>query len=185
MTTLLSKIKNYYFQKHLEEQIKATQIMRKAHNDAKTIGIIFDASSQENREIIAQQAEHLRSKGKKVRILGFFNDKMPHEGTPYPYFNLKEIDWRFIPKKNVDAVTDFAKQPFDLLYTYLTAENKTIDFITAISQANFKAGYYTTAHSESQLMVAADETKGLRFLIKQVDFYLGKINKKYELAVEV
>jgi hypothetical protein len=181
--TLLSKIKHYAYKKHLTKQISTASCQRKAYNDAKTVGILFDASSVEHREIVSQQAEQLRNKGKKVRLLGFFNDKMPHEGTPYPYFNLKDIDWRFIPKKEVAAISDFIKQPFDLLYTYVIGENLTVDFITAVSQANFKASAYTKTHSESHLMVDIQSNTDVRFLIRQLEVYLAKINKKYELAV--
>lgn len=183
--TLLSKIKHHYFKKQLKQQISLLNVKHRAYSDTKTIGIIFDASIVENREIIAVQAEFLRSKGKKVRILGFFNDKMPHEGTPYPYFNLKDLDWRFTPKKEADVIADFAKQPFDLLYTYVVGENKIIDFITAISQANFKAGRYTELHEESHLSIDIQNNQDLKFLIRQIDFYLAKVNKKNEVAVAV
>jgi hypothetical protein len=183
--TLLSKIKDYYFKKELTKQISQSIVKRRAHSDTKTIGIIFDASLPENREIIAMQAENLRGKGKKVRILGFFNDKMPHEGTPYPYFNLKDLDWRLIPKKEAAVIADFAKQPFDLLYTYVIGENKIIDFITATSQANFKAGRFTELHAEAHLSIDTQSNTDLKFLIRQIDFYLAKVNKKYEVAVAV
>ena len=181
--TLLSKIKHYYFKKQLKQQIDLSNVKRRAYGDTKTIGIIFDASLVEHREIIAMQAEFLRSKGKKVRILGFFNDKMPHEGTPYPYFNLKDLDWRAVPKKEADVIADFIKQPFDLLYTYVIGVNKTIDFITAISQANFKAGNFTELHDEMHLSIDTKSNTDLKFLIRQIDFYLAKVNKRHELAV--
>lgn len=183
--TLLSKIKHHYFKKELMKQISQSTTKRRAHSDTKTIGIVFDASLAENREIIAMQAENLRSKGKKVRILGFFNDKMPHEGTPYPYFNLKDLDWRSIPKKEADVIADFIKQPFDLLYTYVMGENKIVDFITAVSQANFKAGRFTELHDESHLSIDTQTNTDFKFLIRQIDFYLAKVNKKHEVAVAV
>ncbi len=183
--TLLSKIKHHYFKKELMKQISQSTTKRRAHSDTKTIGIVFDASLAENREIIAMQAENLRSKGKKVRILGFFNDKMPHEGTPYPYFNLKDLDWRSIPKKEADVIADFIKQPFDLLYTYVMGENKIVDFITAVSQANFKAGRFTELHDESHLSIDTQTNTDFKFLIRQIDLYLAKVNKKHEVAIAV
>jgi hypothetical protein len=183
--SLLSKIKHYYFKKDLQQQIVANSIKRKAHQDVKTVGILFDASVQEHREIVAQQAENLRVKGKKVRIFGFFNDKNPHEGTPYQYFTLKDLDWKSVPKKEATLIADFVKQPFDLLYTYVIGENKIIDYLTAVSQANFKAGYFTETHNESQLMIDIHESVDLRQLVRQIDHYLAKINKKHEVAATV
>lgn len=183
--TLLSKTKHYYFKKELTKQIGLLNVKRRAYDDTKTVGIIFDASSVEHREIIAIQADFLRGKGKKVRILGFFNDKMPHEGTPYPYFNLKDLDWRSIAKKEAAVIADFVKQPFDLLYTYVIGENKIIDFITAISQANFKAGSFTTLHNQTHLSIDTQANTDLKFLIRQIDFYLAKVNRKHEVAVAV
>jgi hypothetical protein len=183
--TLLSKIKHHYFKKELMKQISQSIVKRRAHSDTKTVGIIFDASLVENREIIAMQAENLRSKGKKVRILGFFNDKMPHEGTPYTYFNLKDLDWRSVPKKEANVIADFIKQPFDLLYTYVIGEHKIIDFVTATSQANFKAGHFTELHGEAQLSIDTQTNTDLKFLIRQIDFYLAKVNKKHEVAIAV
>jgi hypothetical protein len=182
--TLLSKIKDYFFQKNLKKELGQTMVLRKKFGEVATVGILFDASSPEHREIVSQQAEQFRKKGKKVRLLGFFKDKLSHEGTPYAYFNTKDLDWTETPKKETTVISDFIKQPFDLLCTYTIGENKVLDFITALSQANFKAGSFTENHHEMQLMVDTNHIDNdLRFLIKQIDFYLEKINKKHEVAV--
>lgn len=158
---------------------------RKNTENIKTIGIVFDATIAENRDVINRFADELRSKGKKVRLLAFFNDKHPHEGTPYPYFNLKELNWYGMPKPEVAAVHDFIKQPFDMLYAAYFGETPALDFITAANKAHFKTGVISLYHQDMDLGIDMNGKTDLKLLLQQIKFYLNKINKHYEALVEV
>ncbi len=182
---LIKKVKLYYFKKHLLKEQDVVVRQRKKQDVVKTIGIVFDATLAEHRDIVNQFADDLRSKGKKVRLLGFFNDKHPHEGTPYPYFNLKELNWYGVPKPEVAPVYEFIKQPFDMLYSLYFGEKLSLDFITALNKANFKTGVISDYHTDMDLGVDMNGKTDLKLLLQQIKFYLNKINQKYESLVEV
>lgn len=182
---LLKKIKLFYFKKRLNKDLNGYQRQRRLPQGAKTIGIVFDASMIENREAVSQLADGFRQAGKKVRLLGFFNDKHPHEGAPYPYFNQKELVWYDAPKGNLAVIDDFVKQPFDMLYALYFEEVWALDYIVANSKANFKTGVVSIFHEDMDLGVDMNGKKDIRVLLQQIKFYLNRINKKHESLVEV
>lgn len=182
---LIKRIKLRGFKKRLKQDLVGFDRQRKLPNGAKTIGILFEATSAEHREIINQLAEELRAKGKKVRLLGFFNDKQPHEGTPYAYFNLKELNWYGLPKKETVAITDFIKQPFDILYSLYFGEKNILDYITALNKAHFKTGVTSVFHNDLDLGVDMNGKTDMKLLLQQIKFYLNKINQKNESLVEI
>ncbi len=182
---LIKKVKLYYFKKQLTKEQNGLTRQRRKQDGVKTIGILFDASMPEHRDIINHFADDLRSKGKKVRLLAFFNDKHPHEGTPYPYFNLKELNWSGAPKVEVAAINDFIKQPFDMLYALYFGEKLALDYITALNKANFKTGITSIHHEDMDLGVDMNEKTDLKLLLQQIKFYLNKINQKHESLVEI
>jgi hypothetical protein len=182
---LIKKIRLHYFKKNLSKALLGFTRLRKNQDVVKTVGIVFDASAPEHREMINRFAEDLRAKGKKVRLLAYFNDKHPHEGTPYPYFNQKELNWYGIPKPEVSAVYDFIKQPFDMLYAIYFEERLALDYIAALNKANFKTGVTSLYHEDMDLGVDMNGKSDLKLLMQQIKFYLNKINQKYESLVEV
>jgi hypothetical protein len=182
---LIKRVKLHFFKKQLLKEQEGFVRQRQKQDTVKTIGIIFDATSPEHRDIINKFVDDLRSKGKKVRLLAFFNDKHPHEGTPYPYFNLKELNWFGVPKPEVAPVYEFIKQPFDMLYSLYFNEVVALDFITALNKANFKTGVTSLYHQDMDLGVDMNGKTDLKLLLQQIKFYLNKINQKYESLVEI
>ena len=182
---LIKQIKLHYFKKRLAKELNGFTRQRKKQDAVKTIGILFDATSPEHREVINQFADELRSKGKKVRLLAFFNDKHPHEGTPYPYFNLKELTWNGAPKPEIDTVNDFIKQPFDMLYALYFDEKLALDYITVLNKANFKVGVISLYHNDMDLGVDMNGKLDLKLLLQHIKFYLNKINQKNESLIEI
>lgn len=158
---------------------------RRSPTESKTIGILFDASTSANINAVNQLAEELRSNGKKVRLLAFFNDKLPHEGLPYPHFNLKELNWFYIPKKEVAAVYDFLKQPFDVYYALYFQDILCLDYISALSKGQFKTGVISAYHQEMDLGIDMNGKTDMKTLLHQINFYLNKINQKHESLVKI
>lgn len=181
----INKIKLYFFRQQLKKEQVLFERIRKSPSESKTVGILFDASSTENINAINQLAEDLRNAGKKVRMLAFFNDKLPHEGLPYPHFNLKEVNWFHIPKKEVAAVYDFMKQPFDIMYSIYLRELLVLDYISSLSKGQFKTGVVSEFHREMDLGVDMNGNTDVKLLLNQINFYLNKINQKHESLVKI
>jgi len=70
-------------------------------DQAKSIGIIFDASEKENLEIIKKYVSSLKDEKKKVQVLGYYSLKeLPFElnsKLDYDYFSKKDVNWHLRP----------------------------------------------------------------------------------------
>ena len=57
--------------------------------------------------------EKMKRQNKKVKLLGFFNEKLKSSDFPFQHFDKKQLDWALRPKS--EEVDGFCKEPFDLL----------------------------------------------------------------------
>ena len=181
----LNKIKLYCFKRQLRKEQSTFKRDRKTPADSKSVGILFDASGSENISAVNALHDELKKAGKKVSLLAYFNDKLPHEGLPYPHFSLKEVNWFHIPKKEVNAVYDFMKQPFDMMYSIYFQELLVLDYIAALSKSQFKTGVVSEYHQDMDLGIDMNGKKDAKLLLNQIHFYLSKINQKHESLVKI
>lgn len=181
----LTKIKLYCFKRQLRKAQRSFKRDRKTPADSKSVGILFDASGSENIKAVNALQEELKKAGKKVSLLGYFNDKLPHEGLPFPHFSLKEVNWFHIPKKEVSAVYDFMKQPFDLMYSIYMQELLVLDYIATLSRSHFKTGAVSEFNHDIDLGVDMNGKNDVKLLLNQIHFYLSKINHKHESLVKI
>jgi hypothetical protein len=175
----MNRILHWLYQRHLQKRLR--QLKRRMNSvnveNAKTVGILFDATNPETRQAIISYAKLWKKKGKKVLLLGFFNAKTGNEELPFPSFNRKGLDWMKRPKNQ--ACDEFLKAPLDLLILPCQHPLQPLTYITALHPAPLKVG---TAHPLSSpyldLMVDTGENQSLDFLLKQINVYLKLINNE-------
>ncbi len=165
-----------WFYKSLQKKIKQHRYERKAVNLTKVndIGIVFDATDNSLSEIVLRYAQSLKAKGLKVMLLGYFDDVLPHETVAFANFNQKDKNWWLAPIKK-EVVNEFMQQHFDLLMALYPGNQPQIEYITGLSKARFKASPLTVQTDGADLMVDMKNPKDLMGLIKQIEFYLGKV----------
>lgn len=148
---------------------------------AKSIGLLFDASLLKDRTLVLQFADRLKREGKQVQLLGFFNEKRTSSDYPFKHFDKKQLDWVWRPKSEVS--TTFSNQSFDLLINLSKQTVLPLDFIAAHSKARFRVGPATAQTFCYDLMIEHDERKGLDTFLKQVLQYVGKMQPARHSAV--
>jgi 3-deoxy-D-arabino-heptulosonate 7-phosphate (DAHP) synthase len=181
---LLRRIRQYFFDRFLKKKLqnKKTLTPRKLVNleSAKTIGLLFDATDVDHREAVLRYAKTLKKKGKKVELLGFFNNNQEGESFTFAYFNKRKIDWALRPSgKEVEA---FIKEPYDLLITVDVVSKQFAEYIAALSNAHLRVGPYTPNTYCYDLMIDAGPNATLKLYTQQIESLLQRTNTKNEAA---
>lgn len=189
--SFLSKIRSHFFDAHLKTKLSLTKINRTSveFDMASSIGILFDATNPVHRNKVMQYADTMKKHGKKVDLLGFVKSKQKELSLPYKFFTLREVDWKMIPESA--EINQFIRKKFDILINlYLPngqsvfGKDNPIKYISALSKANLRVGPFTQNINYFDLIIDTPDGTDLDHLIKQVDFFLNRINSPvYETAV--
>lgn len=167
----------------LKKELPSYQITRQAVSldRAGSIGILFDGTEPEVRELVQNYAEKLREEGKKVKLLAFFDNNLKSQNFSFHFFNRKQLDFALRPK-NQDA-EEFSDQPFDILLNLSNHNILPLDYIAAHSKARFRVGPFTENTFCYDLMIDTSGKKDLKAFLQEVIFYLKKMRPDYEAAV--
>ena len=179
---MLTKLRQFLFLNALRQVLAGQNRKRKTFTleTAGNIGVLFDASNDKTRREVLDYAKQLEKKGKKVRLLGFFNDKLAHAGTGFDYFTLKETNWRGVPKS--EKATAFADEKFDLLLSFNNGEVPALEWLAVGSRAAMKIGPATQRPNDFDLQLETPEAKGIPYFTEQLHHYLNKIIAAHESA---
>lgn len=149
-------------------------------DNAATIGILFDGTDPAEREMVLEFAEQLKNKGKKVKLLAFFNNKLKSDNFTFDHFNRQQVDFALRPKSQESK--DFLGQAFDLLLNLSRKSILPLDYIAALSKARFRVGPFTEKIFCYDLMIELPEKAGLKSFMQQVEFYMKNMRPKWEAA---
>ncbi len=152
---------------------------------AKSIGIIYNATNDSDYDIVLQFAQEIKNRGPHVCLLGSI-DKKETEFTriqqPDNYFHyISNLNWYFKPiNQNIDR---FTSKNYDILIDLNLSQSLPTKFILAESKTSFKIGRFTTElPNEYDLMIDISEgsikdqdISILKFFTKQVLIYLEMI----------
>ena len=178
MDNIMQSLRRKFFLRSLKERLKS-RLGSKGGNvisfgEARSIGILFDATNLQNRNLVLEYAEELRDRRKQVKLLGFFDSKLKDENFTFRHFNRKDIDWAMRPKgANVE---EFINHSFDILLHLDTASSTYAEYISALSKASFKVGPFTEQTVCYDLMIDTDQRTNLQNFIDQLEGLLEKTN---------
>lgn len=147
-------------------------------DNAMSVGILFDATLPENKEIALDFAEKLKRDGKKVKLLAFFDNKIKSGDFTFPYFNQQQLDWLLRPQS--PEATAFSEQPFDLLLNISASDTRPLDYIAARSKAKLRVGPFTEKTYCYDLMIDHNQKNDRKAFLQQVVFYMKKMRQQYE-----
>ena len=158
------------------------QINRKVRTSsldaADTIALLFDASNPEEFETIKKFIKKLKEAKKKVRALGYYDDKempvMMVSKLEYDFFTKKQLKWYLKPSDPI--VDNFIKEPFELLIN-LSKEHRTpLLYVLALSRAGFKVGARHPKYLDYyDMMIALPEETSLSEYLNLLIKYLEMI----------
>jgi hypothetical protein len=130
-------------------------------NNAKSIGILFNATHQVSFEIVKDLVKDLTTKKNEIEVLGYVDSKQLIDHYLYrkgfEFFTRSQLNWYYKPTQpNVDA---FINKPFDILIDLSLDDPFPIKYIIACSTAKFKAGRFTPIHEYLDFMIDIEKEK--------------------------
>ena len=160
----------------LERKIGQNPIRRTPgeYQHSRSIGVIFDATSQEHRQIVSQYVQSLKKQHKEVKILAFYDAKQQEPNLVFKHFTHKELNFWRHPQG--PQVKEFMAQPFDVLINLFLNEEPALEYLSALSHAQLRVGPYTERTYCYDLMIETADRQNLNRFIEQVEFLLNKMN---------
>ncbi len=147
------------------------------YSNAATIGIIFNATHQDAYEIARKYIRTLNDKNIRVRALGFVDSKevldFYQKSIYFEFFSKRNLNW--YNKPNNPNTKAFIESKFDILIDMSVVEDFPIQYIVALSEAQFKVGCVKETANYYDFMISLNKKKDLKYFIEQLDYYLEMI----------
>jgi hypothetical protein len=148
---------------------------------ANSIGIVYCGDNPDDVELIKNHIQTLRNMGKQVKSIGFIHVKEFPLGLNgsmmQQYFALKELNW--YGKPSSQFIDNFVNDEFDILLDFGIPVQLPILFISSMSRAKCKVGRYMEKYADIyDIMIEADESKKLEYVVKTIHNYMMLLNKK-------
>ena len=174
---IFDKIRLFFLNRSIRKELRYVQRKKQLFNleQAKTLGVVYNAGTENDFERAGSLIRHLQSKNKIVKSIGFVPFKeLPHYTTTklnFDYITLKDLNWYWKPKPAF--VEDFKKAEFDVLIDLNLTGNQSLRYIVELSRAKFKIGLYRDDSKDVyDFMLEGIEPGKVSLFIKEVLHYL-------------
>ena len=189
---LIKNTKAYLGQRSIRTYLKSRKREVKACNikEAKSIGILFNATHQISFEIVKAFVKDLSAKNKSIDILGYVDSKQLIDHYLYrkgfDFFTQSQLNWYYKP--NAPNVEKFIEEPYDLLIDLSLEDPFPIQYIVSCSQAKFKVGRYYEGQESLDFMIDMEKEKeAMDKIQEELDkdvIEKKKNNKEFEKIVD-
>jgi hypothetical protein len=170
------KLGEYFLKKQLADSQRESFFY--SFENASSIGIVFNATDEEEFALVKKYVKYLRGLNKKVKTIGFFETKevpdMAYSKIEYDFFTNKDLNWYLKPDKHF--VENFIQEEFDILIDLNMKDDFPLHYISCLSRARFKIGRFADASDLYDLMFEMGEERGSRVFLKHLDHYIMQFN---------
>ncbi|MBN2668988.1 MAG: hypothetical protein JXR60_07150 [Bacteroidales bacterium] len=176
---MLKKIKENIGWIILKGRLKKFQRQVRFHNfsSAKSVGVIFNATHQSNYENAKSFIELLKKDGLKAEALGFVDSKQVLDFYTHTneldFFSKKNLNW--FGKPNNPNTQAFIEKPFNILIDLTLDEDFPVQYIVALSNAEFKVGAQKTINNFYDFRIDLGENPQFEVLSKELIRYINMI----------
>ncbi len=147
---------------------------------AQHVGVIYNASEEHMIKEADEFFTYLKGRDIKHTSIGYAKYPIvPHYCIPQltkHFICKKDLNFCWIPRKS--KIKLFTDEQYDLLISLDIEQNKTLQFIAAITKAKFKAGYYDEANLPFFDFLLKSDRAEIKEYIKQLIHYLSVFNTK-------
>ncbi len=160
---------HYFLRKELQHHVPERHSVK--FEEAREIGLLFDATDVNQNSVITDFAAQLKALGKKVVMLAYFDSPKPALHFDFQYFNRKNLNWHLQPE--TQEVKTFLERRFDILINVFSGEVLPLEYIAMLSQACFRIGIYQPGKTQlNDLMVDVKGHTDLSHQLEQIRHYL-------------
>jgi hypothetical protein len=147
-------------------------------DQARKIGILYDATDMKDFEVIKQYVKEVRAQQKEVTALGFVDRKELSQNQfsqlGIDFFSKKNLNWKMIPSHR--AVTNFINEKFDIVINLAKNDIFPLRYIAALSKARFRVGRFDKQFTFCyDLMIDTESGADIKQFIEQAENYLRQI----------
>jgi len=171
------KVGKWVFQRELQTNSRTKEVCNL--DDAKSIGILYNATSEQQIKIIKPFVTYFFDLKKDVKALGYVNAKeLSYCHTPklqYDFFYQKDLNWYYKPQNYI--IDNFITKEYDILINLCDSSAIPIKYLVASSIAHFKIGIYEEDYEIYDLMISLKEDKSIEKLMNEIKHYIKLINK--------
>lgn len=140
-------------------------------SDAKSIGILFNASNFQNNEKIMAFTQHLKQQRKQVELMAYIPKREFGDKLLFEYFTNKDCNWLGRPSNN--HIERFTKTPFDLLINFQTQAKLPLEYIAVKSPSNYKVSCSNDMDiANYDLILISKENSDISSVIDNLEKYL-------------
>ena len=147
-------------------------------NDAKSIGILYDATLEEDVNRIKPFVDYFFNLRKDVKALGYVNAKqLSFHHTPrlqYDFFYQKDLNWYYKPQNYI--IDNFIKKEYDILINLCDSTCIPVKYLVASSIAHFKIGKHEEGYEIYDLMINLKKDNTIEKLMYEIKHYINLIN---------
>jgi len=171
------KVGKWVFQRELKTNKRTKEVCNL--DNAQSIGILYDATSEEQIKIIKPFVSYFFDLKKDVKALGYVNSKqLSFHHTPklqYDFFYQKDLNWYYKPQNYI--IDNFVKKEYDILINLCDSSIIPIKYLVASSIAHFKIGVHEENYEIYDLMISLKDDKSMEKLMHEIRHYINLINK--------
>lgn len=176
---LVKRIKGFFYNLSLNKATKQNlAVQRQMINieEAKTIGILYNATKPDEIIAISKFVDQLTAEKRKVYVLGYQNTKNKEDPGP-KFFNKQALNFFEVPSD--EKIDQFQKIKPDILICAFLGENLALEYIAASSPAKFRVGAFKHSKKNNlELTINIGTNQDLDYLLQQIHHFLKVINKK-------
>lgn len=172
------KIQYYFLRVRMNRNERGKMVM--GLDEARSIGIVFDASTAADYRLITNHVKLLKDLGKKVTCIGFVQQKK------LPGYLHHHVNWTFCQKKDfawnlrlkTTPMKEFVTDEFDILIDLSSSELFFTKYLAGISKAKYKVGKFNPDQIDIfDLLMQVPDNSNLQELMDQIIHYLKIIKK--------
>ena len=170
---IIDRIKERFYQKSLPAKVARSkgQVPRNIE-EAKSIGILFDATDVDYRKKTLAYADKLRKQGKKVNTLGFIATADREATFSFDFFTLRQIDWAQRPQG--EAITHWLEHDFEVLICLFPLSTKFTEYLALHTRAGLKIGPVANNAACYDLMLDMSPKSTPQQIIQQYEQILAR-----------
>lgn len=173
----IERIKSHFYHRSLPAHPARSQgRVPRTLDDAKSIGILFNATDIDQRKQVLRYADQLKKSGKTVDLLGFIEQADKEATFSFDFYTGKQIDWSRRPKG--ESITKFLAKSFDVFICLFAKSSLSSEFLALHCPARFKIGPVPSRTDCYDLMLDMPSTATPKQIIQQYDAIFDKSRVK-------
>lgn len=182
MKKLIRSIGQFFAGRKLKRDLLNRRIHRETvpFTDAKTIGVLFAAHTDEDIATALDYIDNLQKAGKEVEYIGFIGIKdykkrfKNQEKDPHYIF---ESDFDFFHRPKRGLIEKFYKKNFDLLISLNYTNQFSLNYISSLSSARMRIGKFNMTTVNAFDFMIDDKGTDMKSYIDQLNHYLQLLKK--------